>query len=118
MRAAIVVPAVFAFADQVLGNLQVATFAAFGGFATLVLVSFGGTRREKLMAHLALAIAGSALVAVGTAVSATTVLAALVTVPVAFAVFFAGVAGPTRPQESTGPCSRTCCPRHRRERRA
>ncbi len=94
VRAAIVVPGLFAFADQVLDNLQVATFAAFGGFATLVLVSFGGTRREKLTAHLALALAGSALIAIGTAVSSTTVLAALVTVPVAFAVFFAGVCGP------------------------
>ena len=94
VRAAIVVPGLFAFADQVLDNLQVATFAAFGGFATLVLVSFGGTRREKLTAHLALALAGSALIAIGTAVSSTTALAALVTVPVAFAVFFQGVAGP------------------------
>ena len=94
MRAAIVVPALFAFCDQVLDNLQVATFAAFGGFATLVLVSFGGTRREKLTAHLALALAGSALIAIGTAVSSTTALAAVVTVPVAFTVFFAGVCGP------------------------
>ena len=94
VRAAIVVPALFAFTDQVVGNLQMATFAAFGGFATLVLVSFGGTRREKLTAHLALALAGSALVAIGTAVSYSTALAALVTVPVAFTVFFAGVCGP------------------------
>ncbi len=94
VRAAIVVPGLFAFADQVLDNLQIATFAAFGGFATLVLVSFGGTRREKLMAHLALALAGSALIAIGTAVSSTTVLAALVSLPVAFAVFFQGVCGP------------------------
>ena len=94
VRAAIVVPGLFAFADQVLDNLQIATFAAFGGFATLVLVSFGGTRREKLTAHLALALAGSALIAIGTAVSSTTALAALVTVPVAFAVFFLGVCGP------------------------
>src|SRR6202008_3261590 len=75
-------------------NLQIATFAAFGGFATLVLVSFGGTRREKLMAHLALALAGSALIAIGTAVSSTTLLAALLTLPVAFVVFFQGVSGP------------------------
>ncbi len=94
VRAAIVVPGVFAFADEVLGNLQVATFAAFGGFATLVLVSFGGTRRQKLMAHLALALAGSALIAIGTAVSSTTWVAVVVTVPVVFAVFFAGVSGP------------------------
>ena len=94
VRAAIVVPCVFAFADKVLDNLQLATFAAFGGFATLVLVSFGGTRREKLMAHLSLALAGSALIAVGTAVSSTTWVAVLVTVPVVFTVFFAGVCGP------------------------
>ena len=94
VRAAVVVPGLFAFADQVLDNLQLATFAAFGAFATLVLVSFAGTRREKLTAHLALAIAGSALIVIGTAVSSTTGLAALVSVPVAFAVFFAGVCGP------------------------
>jgi len=94
VRAAIVVPGVFAFSDQVIGNLQVALFAAFGGFATLVLVSFGGTRREKLTAHLALALAGSALVTIGTLVSSPPALAALATVPVAFVVFFAGVSGP------------------------
>jgi uncharacterized membrane protein YccC len=90
----LVVPGLFAFADKVLGNLQLATFAAFGGFATLVLVSFGGSRRERLVAHLALALGGSALIVIGTAVSSTTVLAAAVTVPVAFVVFFAGAAGP------------------------
>ena len=103
----------FAFTDQVIGNLQMATFAAFGGFATLVLASFGGTRRDKLMAHLALAVAGSALMTIGTAVSSSTALAALVTVPVAFAVFFAGVAGRTPPRASTPRCSPTCCRRPR-----
>src|ERR1700716_4382963 len=69
LRATVVVGGLFAFTDKVVGNLQMATFAAFGGFATLVLVSFTGTRREKLVAHLALAIAGSALLTIGTAVS-------------------------------------------------
>ena len=94
VRAAVVVCGLFAFTDQVIGNLQIATFAAFGGFATLVLASFGGTRRDKLIAHAGLAVAGSALLTVGTLVSSTTALAAVVTVPVTFAVFFAGVAGP------------------------
>jgi len=94
VRAAIVVPGCFAFADQVLGNLQIATFAAFGGFATLVLVSFGGTRRDKLMAHAALALAGSVLLTIGTAVTSNTALAVIVTLLVTFVVFFAGVAGP------------------------
>ena len=40
VRAAIVIPSLFAFCDQVIGNLQMATFAAFGGFATLVLAGF------------------------------------------------------------------------------
>ena len=94
IRAAIVVPGVFAFCLEVIGNVQMATFAAFGGFATLVLVSFGGTRRDKLVAHVVLALAGSALVAIGTAVNSPAALAALMTLPVTFAVFFAGVIGP------------------------
>ena len=84
----------FAFALEVLDNVQMATFAAFGGFATLVLVSFGGSRRDKLAAHVAFAIVGSVLLTIGTAVTSSTALAAIVTLPVAFVVFFAGVAGP------------------------
>jgi hypothetical protein len=94
VRAAVVMPGLFAFTDVVIGNLQMATFAAFGSFATLVLAGFGGSRRDKLIAHGALAVAGSVLLTIGTAVSSSTVLAALVTVPVTFVVFFAGVAGP------------------------
>jgi uncharacterized membrane protein YccC len=94
VRAVVVVCGLFALTDKVIGNLQIATFAAFGGFATLVLAGFGGTRREKLLAHTALALAGSALLTIGTLVSSSTVLAAVVTVPVTFAVFFAGIAGP------------------------
>jgi hypothetical protein len=102
VRAAIVVPGLFALCDQVIGNLQMATFAAFGGFATLVLAGFQGTRRDKLIAHSGLALAGSVLVVIGTAVNGTVVLAAIVTVPVTFAVFFAGVAGPNAASGVTG----------------
>ncbi|HEX4187513.1 MAG TPA: FUSC family protein [Solirubrobacteraceae bacterium] len=102
VRAAVVVPGLFALTDQVIGNLQMATFAAFGGFATLVLSSFAGTRRDKLLAHTALAIAGSVLLTIGTAVSHSTLLAALVTVPVTFAVFYAGAAGPNAASSVTG----------------
>jgi uncharacterized membrane protein YccC len=94
VRATIVIPSLFALTFKVIGDPQMALFATFGGFATLVLASFGGSRRDKAVAHLGLALAGSALIAIGTAVSGTTWLAALVTVPVAFAVFFAGIAGP------------------------
>ena len=94
VRATLVVPSLFALTDKVIGNPQVVLFAVFGGFASLVLAAFGGTRRDKAIAHLGLAIVGSAALAIGTAVSGTTWLAALVTIPVAFGIFFAGVAGP------------------------
>jgi uncharacterized membrane protein YccC len=102
VRATIVVPGLFAFTDNVIGNLQMATFAAFGGFATLVLASFAGTRRDKLVAHAALAVTGSVLLTIGTAVSTSTLLAAIVTLPVVFVVFFAGVAGPNAASGVTG----------------
>ena len=94
LRAVLVIPGLFAITDRVIGNPQMATFAAFGGFATLVLASFGGTRREKLICHCALALTGSVLIIIGTAVNSSVAVAAIVTVPVTFAVFFAGVAGP------------------------
>ena len=102
VRATIVVSGLFAFTDEVIGNLQMATFAAFGGFATLVLASFAGTRRDKLVAHAALAVTGSVLLTIGTTVNSSTLLAALVTLPVTFAVFFAGVAGPNAASGVTG----------------
>ena len=94
LRSTIVIPSLFALTFKVIGNPQMALFATFGGFATLVLASFGGTRRDKAIAHLGLAVVGTALIAIGTAVSETVWLAVVVTLPVTFAVFFAGVAGP------------------------
>ncbi len=102
VRAVLVVCGLFALTDQVIGNLQMATFAAFGGFATLVLASFGGSRRDRFLAHMALAVSGSVLLTIGTAVSSSTLFAALATVPVTFAVFFAGIAGPNAASGVTG----------------
>ena len=76
------------------GNLQLALFAAFGGFANLVVASFGGSRRDKAVAHLGLALTGSAGLIIGTAINGIDWLAVLVTIPVTFGIFFAGVAGP------------------------
>jgi uncharacterized membrane protein YccC len=92
LRAAIVIPGLFALCSRAIGNPQMATFAAFGGFATLVLANFGGRRRDKLVAHAGLAAAGCVLLVIGTAVNTLTVPAALVTLVVAFLVLFAGVA--------------------------
>lgn len=93
-RATVVVPSLFALTFEVIGDLQMALFAVFGAFATLVLASFGGTRRDKLIAHCGLAVVGSVVLTIGTAVSGTAWLAAIVTIPVAFGIFFAAVAGP------------------------
>jgi uncharacterized membrane protein YccC len=94
VRATIVVPGLFALTDKVIGDPQMTLFAVFGGFATLVFASFSGTRRDKAIAHLGLAVAGSAALVIGTLVSGIAWLATLVTIPVAFAIFFAGVVGP------------------------
>src|SRR2546429_10013641 len=51
-RAAIVMPCVFAIADKAIAEPQLATFAAFGSFALLVLVEFGGPLRSRLVAHV------------------------------------------------------------------
>ncbi|MBV9472510.1 MAG: FUSC family protein [Solirubrobacterales bacterium] len=102
LRTTLVMPGLFALTFKGFGNLQMALFAGFGSFATLVLVSFAGTARDKLLAHLGLALAGSVLLVIGTAVSPTTAVAAIVTVPVAFLVFFAGVAGPNAASAVTG----------------
>ena len=42
-RAVVVIPSLFALTFEGFGNLQMALFAAFGGFAHLVVASFGGT---------------------------------------------------------------------------
>jgi uncharacterized membrane protein YccC len=101
VRATIVVPGLFALSYEVIGDLQVATFAAFGGFATLVMAAFGGRWRDKVIAHFGLAVAGSVLVVVGTAVNASVVAATIATLVVVFAVLFSGVAGPNAASAST-----------------
>jgi uncharacterized membrane protein YccC len=101
VRATVVVPALFAISYKVVGDPQMALFATFGGFATLVIAGFNGTRRDKLTAHLGLALAGSVVLIIGTLVSGTTWLAAVVTVPVTFAIFFAGIGGPNAASGST-----------------
>jgi len=94
VRATVVVPSLFALTDKVVGDPQMALFATFGGFATLVIAGFAGTRKDKFIAHVGLAVTGSLALIIGTLVSGTTWLAVVVTVPVTFAIFFAGIAGP------------------------
>ncbi len=102
LRATVVVPGLLALTFEVAGNGQMALFAVFGSFATLVMTSFGGGRRDKAVAHLGLAVVGSAAIVIGTAVAATPWLAVLVTIPVAFGIFLGGVAGPNSASGVTG----------------
>jgi len=84
-------PAAFALSDKVIGNPTVATFAAFGSFASLLLVDFGGPIVDRLQAMAAMAVAGGVLICLGTLASRSAVLAAVAMACVGFAILFAGV---------------------------
>ena len=90
-RTAIIMPAMFALGDKVIGNPQLATFAAFGSFAMLLLVDFGGPMAERLQAQAALAVTGGVFVCLATLASQTVWLAAVAMAVVGFGVIFAGV---------------------------
>jgi hypothetical protein len=90
-RTAIIMPAMFAIGDKVIGNPQIATFAAFGSFAMLLLVDFGGPMAERLQAEAALAVTGGVFVCLATLASQTAWLAAVAMTVVGFCVIFAGV---------------------------
>jgi hypothetical protein len=90
-RTAIVMPLMFALGGAVIGNATIATYAAFGSFALLLFVDFGGPVADRVRAQVGLALVGVFCVAVGTLVSPVTWLATLVTAVLAFAVIFSGV---------------------------
>jgi uncharacterized membrane protein YccC len=94
VRATLVIPILLAVTFEVIGNAQMAIFAVFGSFGALILTTFGGSRRDKLVAHFGLAVAGSISLTIGTLAGGSALVAALVTLPVAFGIFFAGMAGP------------------------
>jgi uncharacterized membrane protein YccC len=84
-------PGLFAIGDKVIGNGEVATFAAFGSFAMLLLVDFSGPMRERLQAQFGLALVGAVFVCVGTLASRNAWLAAAAMAVVGFGVLFVGV---------------------------
>src|SRR6476659_2063867 len=87
-RAAIVMPAVFAFSDKVIAKPQTSIFAAFGSFAILVFVEFGGPWRTRLLAYLGLACVGCVFITVGTLCSRNALLAAGAMAVVGFATLY------------------------------
>ena len=92
-RAAIVIPLAFAFADLVLGEPQSVIFVMFGCFSLLVMSDFGGHRRPRAVAYLGATLVGGLLVAVGTLVSTSPWLAAILMLVVGFVISFSRVFG-------------------------
>jgi hypothetical protein len=90
VRAAIIMPGLFAFGDKALAEPVVATFMAFGSFAMLLLVDFPGPVRDRLRDQAALVLACGVLICLGTLASRSTAAAAIVMALVAFAVLFSG----------------------------
>ncbi|HEY0239959.1 MAG TPA: FUSC family protein [Friedmanniella sp.] len=90
-RVAIVMPLLFAFGSQVVHDVNVATFAAFGSFALLLLVDLNGSRAERVQGVAWLAVVGALLVALATVVSRQPALAAVTMAVVGFVVLFSGV---------------------------
>ena len=90
-RAAIMMPAMFALGDRLIGNADVATFAAFGSFSMLLLVDFGGPIRQRALALVSLAGLGAVFVCLGTLASRPAWLAAVAMGLVSLVVLFVGV---------------------------
>jgi MFS family permease len=90
-RAAIVIPAVFAFSDKVIAKPQTSLLAAFGSFAMLVLVEIAGPPRTRLLAYLGLGCTGALFITLGTLSSRTPWIGATVMAAVGFVTLFAGV---------------------------
>lgn len=93
-RAAIVMPAVLALADKVIQDSDTTLFAAFGTIALLVLTDFGGPWRRRLAAYLTLAVAGLALITLGTLCSQTPWLAVAAMAVVGSLILFSGAISP------------------------
>jgi len=102
VRAAVVMPAVFALAEKGIGDPELATFAAFGSFAVLVLVEFGGPIRSRLLAYAGLVCVGAANIALGTLCSRSAWLAAGTMAVIGFVILFAGVISGYIAAASTG----------------
>lgn len=100
VRAAIVMPSVFALA-QVFSNSQVSLFGAFGSFALLLLVDFPGRTRTRLVSYVSLLVAGSLLITIGTVTSTHKIAAVAAMAVVGFAVLFAGILSPQAATAST-----------------
>jgi uncharacterized membrane protein YccC len=101
VRAAVVMPTVFALAHGLFANPQVGLFGAFGSFSLLLLVDFGGRPRTRLTSYIALFAVGYGLVVLGTVVSSHKVASVVAMAVVGFVILFAGIVTPQAATAST-----------------
>ncbi len=101
VRAAVIMPSVFALAHWLFSNPQVGLFGAFGSFALLLLVEFTGRPRTRLVSYGGLYLAGSCSIVLGTVVSTYKVAAVIAMLLVGFAVLYAGIVAPQAATAST-----------------
>jgi uncharacterized membrane protein YccC len=94
VRVTLVGPAVFALALEGFDNAAFATMAVFGATAALVFADFGGPLPSRVRAYGATAIAGAALLAVGTLASGSTPWNVGLALVLVTAIRFAGNLGP------------------------
>ncbi|MDE3132408.1 MAG: FUSC family protein, partial [Acidobacteriota bacterium] len=90
-RAAILMPGLFALGNKVIANPTMSYFIAFGAFAMLLLVDFGGSRLDRLRSQASLGLACVVLICLGTLVSQSPALAAIGMFVVGFGVLFSAV---------------------------
>ena len=101
IRAAVIMPTVFALTHVLFSNPQVSLFGAFGSFALLLLVDFPGPTRTRLLSYVALVLVGGGFIAVGTVVSTHKVVAVVAMAVVGFSVLFLGIVSPQVATAST-----------------
>ena len=90
-RTALIMPAMLALGTKVIGNPLVATFAAFGSFAMLLLVDFTGPIQDRIRSQALLGVACAVLISFGTLASQTTWISVVGMAIVAFVVLFSAV---------------------------
>jgi uncharacterized membrane protein YccC len=101
VRAAVLVPTVFALAEYGTSNSQTPLFAVFGSVALLLFTDFGGPLRVRARSYLGLWVVGATFIAVATLCSTRPVAAVAGMAVAAFAVLFAGVVSPQAVAGST-----------------
>jgi len=101
VRAAVVMPSVFALAHVAFSDPQVSLFAAFGSFALLLLAEFTGRVRDRLVSYGGLYAVGCGFIVIGTVASTHKVAAVVAMGLVGFLVLFAGIAAPPVATAST-----------------